>query len=170
MKASRACVPIAVLLLCGGILGFSLGIATTRPPAAIADDAQAGGSAGKAGQPAAEKSVRNVQRFGSMIGLRPEKKDEYLRLHANCWPEVLAILKKCHIRNYSIYLGNVDGKLYLFSYFEYTGDNIDKDVAIMKADAKTRQWWTHTDPCQIRLPDTKQGDWWKGIPEVFHMD
>ena len=40
----------------------------------------------------------------------------------------------------------------------------------MKADAKTREWWTHTDPCQIRLPDTKEGDWWKGIPEVFHMD
>ena len=105
-----------------------------------------------------------------MIGLRPEKKAEYIRLHANAWPEILAILKKCHIQNYSIYLGEVDGKLYLFSYFEYTGEDIAKDVAVMKADAKTREWWTHTDPCQIRLPDTKQGDWWKGIPEVFHMD
>ena len=63
-----------------------------------------------------------------------------------------------------------DGKLYLFSYFEYTGDDIAKDAAAMKADPMTRKWWTHTDPCQIRLPDTKEGDWWKGIPEVFHMD
>ena len=114
--------------------------------------------------------VGRVQRFGAMIGLRPEKKEEYLRLHAHCWPEILAILKKCHIRNYSIYLGEVNEKFYLFSYFEYTGDDIAKDMAVMKADAKTRQWWSHTDPCQIRLPDTKEGDWWKTIPEVFHME
>ena len=83
---------------------------------------------------------------------------------------MLAILKKCNIRNYSIYLSELDGKLYLFSYFEYTGGNLEQDVARMKADPKTRQWWSHTDPCQIRLPGTKEGDQWKGIPEVFHME
>jgi len=160
MKTNRTWALIALVLLCGGILGFALGIAATRPGVARADDAKI-----TRGAPSPK-----VQRFGSMIGLRPEKKDEYIRLHANTWPEVLAILKKCHIQNYSIYLGRIDGRLYLFSYFEYTGDDIAKDVAVMKADAKTREWWTHTDPCQIRLPDTKEGDWWKGIPEVFHMD
>jgi len=167
MKISHAWIPVTILLLCGGILGFALAIATTRPAAARADDAKIGRSDGKT---ATEASARKVQRFGSMIGLRPEKKEEYVRLHANAWPEILAILKKCHIQNYSIYLGEIDGKLYLFSYFEYTGEDIAKDVAVMKADAKTREWWTHTDPCQIRLPNTKEGDWWKGIPEVFHMD
>ncbi len=170
MKASRLFVPVAMLLLCGGILGFALGIAATRPAAARGDDAKAVPADAKSAQPAAEAAAPKVQRFGSMIGLRPEKKEEYIRLHANAWPEILAILKKCHIQHYSIYLGEADGKLYLFSYFEYTGKDIAKDVAVMKADAKTREWWTHTDPCQIRLPDTKQGDWWKGIPEVFHMD
>ena len=102
--------------------------------------------------------------------LRPELKDEYIRLHANTWPEILALLKKCHIQHYSIYLGEIDGKMYLFSYFEYTGDDIAKDKAIMKADPKMGEWWKHTDPCQIRLPGTKEGDWWKSIPEVFHMD
>jgi L-rhamnose mutarotase len=111
-----------------------------------------------------------VARYGSVIGLKPQMKEEYARLHAACWPEVLAMLKKCNIRNYSIYLAELDGKLYLFSYFEYTGSDIEKDTARMKADPKTRQWWTHTDPCQIRLSGTKQGDQWKGIPEVFHME
>jgi len=160
---------VALLLLCG-IVGFALGIATARPDVARADDAKAGRDDDKTNQRAATTSAGKVQRFGSMIGLRPEKKDEYIRLHAEVWPEILAILKKCHFQNYSIYLGQVDGKLYLFSYFEYTGEDIAKDVAVMKADAKTREWWTHTDPCQIRLPGTKEGDWWKGIPEVFHMD
>jgi L-rhamnose mutarotase len=153
-----------MLLLCGGISGFALGIAADHEYVA-----PAAGPDAKTSRPAAAPA-RKVQRFGSMIGLRPEKKEEYVRLHANCWPEILAMLKKCHFQNYSIYLGEIDGKLYLFSYFEYTGPDIAKDVAAMKADAKTREWWSHTDPCQIRLPDTKEGDWWKGIPEVFHMD
>jgi L-rhamnose mutarotase len=131
-----------------------------------------GGAVGRFDWRTAEAAPAGAQvaRYGSVIGLKPEMKDEYVRLHAACWPEVLAILKKCNIRNYSIYLSELDGKLYLFSYFEYTGSDIEKDVARMKADPKTRQWWTHTDPCQIRLPGTKEGDQWKGISEVFHME
>ena len=129
MKTSRIWIPVAMLLLCGGILGFALGIATTRPAAARADDAKVGRGDDKTSQPAAEAAARKLQRFGSMIGLRPEKKEEYIRLHADAWPEILAILKKCHFQNYSIYLGEIDGKLYLFSYFEYTGEDIAKDVA-----------------------------------------
>jgi L-rhamnose mutarotase len=169
MKIRHPWLLVAMLLLCGGITGFLLSTAMTRP-AARADEVQTRRGDGQTSPGAAATPAPAVQRFGSMIGLRPEKKEEYLRLHANCWPDVLAILKRCHIRNYSIYLGEVDGKLYLFSYFEYTGADIAKDTAVMKADAKTREWWTHTDPCQIRLPDTKEGDWWKGIPEVFHME
>jgi L-rhamnose mutarotase len=169
-KNRRTWIAVAMLILCGGILGFALGTATTREGLARADDAKASRGEDKTSQAAASVPTRTVQRFGSMIGLRPEKKEEYIRLHASAWPEILAILKKCHIRNYSIYLSDIDGKLYLFSYFEYTGGDIAKDAAVMKADPKTREWWTHTDPCQIRLPDTKKGDWWKGIPEVFHMD
>jgi L-rhamnose mutarotase len=173
MKAHRTPVGIALLLFCGGIIGFVAAQAANRPTAARADEpADKPAIAIQSEKPAqsAAAATRKPQRFGSMIGLRPEKKDEYVRLHAHCWPEVLAMLKKCHFQNYSIYLGEIEGKLYLFSYFEYTGEDIAKDAAIMKADAKTREWWTHTDPCQIRLPDTKEGDWWKGIPEVFHMD
>jgi L-rhamnose mutarotase len=172
MKCYRSATAVVLLLFCGGAVGFVMGHSTARPTEARADDPASAVQTEKLAQPPAgeSKPSRKPQRFGSMIGLRPEKRDEYVRLHAHCWPEVLAMLKKCHIQNYSIYLGEVDGKLYLFSYFEYTGEDIAKDVALMKADAKTREWWTHTDPCQIRLPDTKEGDWWKGIPEVFHMD
>ena len=166
MRVRRTGAGIALLLILGGIGGFVLGHEAARPSMARADEAVKPAKADNAEQAPARKP----QRFGSMIGLRPEKKDEYLRLHAHCWPEILAMIKKCHIQNYSIYMGEVDGKLYLFSYLEYAGDDIAKDMAVMKADAKTREWWSHTDPCQIRLPDTKEGDWWKSIPEVFHAD
>ena len=45
----------------------------------------------------------DMQRMGMVLGLKPEKVEEYKRLHAAVWPEVLAMISACNIRNYSIY-------------------------------------------------------------------
>ena len=119
------------------------------------------------GSPAVKEQVK---RFGSVIGLRSEKKNRYNQLHANVWPEVNAMIKACNIRNYSIYETELDGKMYLFSYFEYVGDDFAADMAKMAADPKTQEWWRECVPCQIRLPDTPEGEHWKVIPEVYHLD
>jgi L-rhamnose mutarotase len=65
----------------------------------------------------------------------------------------------------------IDGNPYLFSYFEYTGNDFDGDMKKMAADSLTRFWWQHTDPTQIPLPaaaDRKQI--WSDMEEVFHTD
>ena len=116
-------------------------------------------------------STAKVQRYGSVIGIKKEAIPEYKRLHADCWPGVLKMIKECNIRNYSIYLGELEpGKYYLFSYFEYIGDDMDKDMAKMKADPTTQKWWTHTDPLQTPIPTRKEGEWWHTMEEVFHTD
>jgi L-rhamnose mutarotase len=55
-----------------------------------------------------------MQRFASVIGLKPEHRAEYERLHAEVWPEVLKQIHDSNIRNYSIFRY---GEL-LFAYFE----------------------------------------------------
>ena len=45
-----------------------------------------------------------MKRYGSIIGLNPERIAEYKHLHAAVWPEVLATISSCNIRNYSIFL------------------------------------------------------------------
>ena len=112
-----------------------------------------------------------MQRYGSVIGVRKSKLAEYKRLHAAVWPSVLKMIKKCHIRNYSIYLRKLPGgKYYLFSYFEYTGKDFAGDAAKMAADPTTKKWWTHCVPCQVPLPDRAKGEWWASMEEVFHQD
>jgi L-rhamnose mutarotase len=112
-----------------------------------------------------------VQRYGSVIGIKQENLAEYKRLHAAVWPEILAKLRDVHVRNYSIYLAEVrPGEHYLFSYFEYTGDDFKADMARMAADPDTKRWWTHTDPLQVPVPTRKEGEWWHTLEEVFHMD
>ena len=114
---------------------------------------------------------QKVTRYGSVIGLKPEKLEEYKRLHADVWPGVLKKIKDCNIRNYSIYLGELEkGKYYLFGYFEYTGDDFDADMAKMAADPTTQKWWSFCEPCQSPIPTRKEGEWWANMEEVFHYD
>jgi len=58
---------------------------------------------------------------------------------------------------------------YLFAYFEYVGDDFDKDMARLKADSTIQQWWKHTDPLQYKLVTAKDGEWWHNLDEVFYM-
>jgi len=55
-----------------------------------------------------------MQRIGSVLRILPEHLEEYKRLHAAVWPGVLEIMRRCNIRNFSIY--HQDG--WLFSYYE----------------------------------------------------
>jgi L-rhamnose mutarotase len=107
-----------------------------------------------------------MQRYGSVIKVRPEKLEEYKRLHAAAWPGVLKMIHDCNIRNYSIYLK--DG--YLFGYYEYVGSDYQGDMAKMAADPVTQEWWKLTDPCQEGLPTRQPGEWWASMEEVFHCD
>ena len=112
-----------------------------------------------------------MKRYGSIIGVRAGKLDEYKRLHAAVWPGVLDMIKRCHIRNYSIFLRRMpDGKHYLFSYFEYTGTDFKADMARMAADPTTQEWWKQCIPCQDPLPDRAADEWWACAEEVFHSD
>jgi len=112
-----------------------------------------------------------VERYGQVIGVKPDKIEEYKRLHADVWPAVLKQIEECNIRNYSIYLGEVEkGKWYLFATFEYTGEDFEADMAKMAADPTTQKWWALCEPCQQPVPTREEGEWWHTMDEVFHME
>jgi L-rhamnose mutarotase len=107
-----------------------------------------------------------MTRYASVIGMKPENRAEYERLHADVWPDILAKIYECNIRNYSIYRY---GEL-LFSYFEYIGSDFDADMALMAEDPMTQKWWGVCKPLQTPVADRADGEWWAAIPEVFHVD
>lgn len=107
-----------------------------------------------------------MQRIASVIRLKPERREEYLRLHANPWPEVMATLRRVGVRNYSIFL---HGDL-LFSYLEFSGASWEAAQAEIARDPHTREWWTHTDPCQEPVPDAQPGEWWSAMTPVFLLE
>jgi L-rhamnose mutarotase len=118
-----------------------------------------------------KSSGKSPQRFVWITGLKPEKAEYYRELHANPWPRVARMIKECHIQNYSIHEREIDGKLYLISYLEYTGNDFDADMKRMAADPETQRWWKETDPCQAPLPDAAAiGKIWGETKEVFNLE
>lgn len=107
-----------------------------------------------------------MQRRAQIISLLPDQIDAYEALHAATWPEVLATIRNCNIRNYSIYRHGTT----LFSYMEYVGDNPEFDHAQMAADPATQRWWQLTSRMQQPVADASPGEWWKPLSEIFHTD
>ncbi|MCF7955567.1 MAG: L-rhamnose mutarotase [Phycisphaerae bacterium] len=117
-----------------------------------------------------QKAGAKVKRFASVIELLPEKEQSYRRLHADVWPKVVTAVKKANIQNYSIFMTELAGKKYLFSYLEYAGDDLEKDFAQLKENPTIRdKWWPITDACQKRLPDAPKGEQWKPIEMLMHI-
>ena len=109
-----------------------------------------------------------MERMGQVIGLKPEAVEEYRRIHAEVWPEVLDLISACNITNYTIFLREPENLL--FAYWEYLGTDFAADMARMKADPRMRDWWAITDPMQAPLASRGADEWWARMQPVFHHD
>jgi len=110
------------------------------------------------------------RRYVWITGLKPEKAQRYRELHANPWPGVNRLIKESHIQNFSIHQREIEGRLYLIAYLEYTGTNFDEDMKRMAADPETQRWWKETDPCQLPLPDAlAKGKVWSDTEELYYL-
>ena len=94
------------------------------------------------------QEIVSMRRYGQVVRLKPEKRDEYVRHHGAVWPGVLKTIAECNIRNYSIF---EHGEL-LFGYFEYHGSDFDVDLAKMAACPETARWWALMFPMLEKLP------------------
>ena len=110
------------------------------------------------------------QHYAWVTGLKPDQAAHYEELHAHVWPGVSKTIKDCHIRDFSIHECELDGKLYLFAYLEYTGHDFAADMKRMAADPETQRWWKETDPCQSPLPDAAaKGKIWSDMKEIYYL-
>ncbi len=107
-----------------------------------------------------------MKRYGSVARIRPGGYGEYKRLHADVWPGVLDKIRQHNIRNYSIY--HHDG--WLFSYFEYIGEDFEADMAGMAEDETTQKWWAVVTPSLESWGPREKEKWWENCEEVFHCD
>jgi len=106
-----------------------------------------------------------------VTGLRPEKANYYRQLHAHPWPSVLKEIKACHIQNFSIHEREIDGKLYLFAYLEYTGSDFDADSETYgRGPRNTTLVERDRFPAQSPLPEAAAAKKiWADTKEIFYL-
>jgi L-rhamnose mutarotase len=134
------------------------------------------------------------RRVGAVIYLKKEHLDEYKRIHAAVWPDVLAQIKDSNIADCEFFctsLGHCEAmsevsadlldsiflleepRPMLFASYKYVGDDWDADMKRMAANPKVKEWWTVTDSMQeSQVPGaTGSADgpgWWTMLEEVFY--
>ena len=109
-----------------------------------------------------------TERVGMVIGLKPDKIAAYKALHAASNPGVRDLLGKYHMKNFSIYLQQLDdGTFCLFGYYEYDGSNYSGDMAKLAEEKRNIEWLAVTDRMQISLRGSKG---WTQMQEVYHNE
>ena len=102
-----------------------------------------------------------MKRFIMYSDLKPEKVQDYVELHADPWPDLLELLDRCHIHNYSISLRGTQ----VFTYYEYTGEDYEADMEVMDSSPVMQRWWKYSKPCFV---GHEKGEYYEALREVFY--
>jgi L-rhamnose mutarotase len=109
-------------------------------------------------------------RYTSLIGLRPEMAEEYLRLHRDVPEAVERRLRDSNVRDLRIFHRELaEGKQILVMTYDYVGTDHAADMRLVAEDPATQEWWKLTDPCQYPLVDPAGGEWWAATTEVCRL-
>jgi len=112
----------------------------------------------------AERKV--TKRVGMVIGINPEKIEEYKKVHADENPGVRDLLTTANMENFSIFIHQFDdGNYYLFGYYEYTGDDFEKDMAELAKKERNIAWLKVCDPMQIPFEGKNS---WSEMEQVYY--
>jgi L-rhamnose mutarotase len=93
-----------------------------------------------------------------------EHLEEYVRRHAEVWPEMRQALSDSGWRNYSLFLAP-DGTL--TGYFEC--DDLDAAQAAMAATEVNGRWQQEMQHFFADLGDQRPDEGIRPIPEIFHL-
>lgn len=113
----------------------------------------------------AANQTKQPLRVGTVVGLKPDRMNEYIRLHTGDNCPVRDLLDKYHLNNFSIFLSQIDGKWYEFGYYEYTGDDYEGDMAKLAAEPRNIAWLQKTDAMQVPLEGEKT---WAKMKTIFY--
>ena len=107
---------------------------------------------------------KEIKRVGMVVGLKRDMEAKYREVHADSHPGVRDLLSEYGMQNFSIFLTEIDGELYEFGYYEYVGDDFEKDMAEMDKEPRTIEWLKMCDPMQQPLPGEKS---WRQMERVY---
>ena len=107
-----------------------------------------------------------TQRFAMAVRLKDEKREFYIKNHAEVWPEVLNELKKIKVKNYSIFLKED----FMFGYLEYDGEDFDRDMGEMQKIPIVDKWTKLMIDCFNPFPNNEENNSLVMMNQIFFME
>lgn len=105
-----------------------------------------------------------MPRYAFKLRIKPNAIDEYEREHARVWPELIARLKDVGISDYSIFRRGQD----LFLCMRV--DDFDRAWDALDHDPVNRRWQESMARLFEDVPDTRPGERFAMLKEVFHLE
>ena len=106
-----------------------------------------------------------IKRVGMVIKLKEESLAEYKKLHTNGNTGVRDLLTKYNLHNFSIFLTQLeDGNYYEFGYYEYTGEDFDRDMKTLSEEPRNIEWLKICDPMQESIGEAMG---WREMETVY---
>ncbi len=106
-----------------------------------------------------------MQRVCFRLQVRKEMMDEYVRRHAQVWPEMLNALSETGWHNYSLHLDRSDGTL--IGYFE-TPSLKDAKAGMEKREINSK-WQADMAPFFVALDGKRPDEGFLQLEEVFYL-
>lgn len=104
-----------------------------------------------------------MKRIGTLMKLKPGALEAYQELHDSIWEPVVQAAHEAGMRNYTIF--HLNG--YLFSCYEYVGDDYEKDMFHKNSLPVSRRWQEATGTLREMIDgDSKQ----IMLDEIWHYD
>ena len=104
-----------------------------------------------------------MKRFATLTKLKPGAKDEYIKIHNEIWDDVVKLNDEHNIHNFSIFCFQD----YLFSYYEYTGEDFEADAAEKAKSPIIAKWKEFTGKYTTEVNDDVKTFM---LEEIWHND
>jgi L-rhamnose mutarotase len=103
------------------------------------------------------------EKYAFRMKLKPGMKAEYVRRHAEIWPELVSLLREAGVSDYSIHLDRETNILFAVMW-RRSGHRMDD----LPEHPVMRKWWAHMADIMETKPDNEP----VAVPleTVFHMD
>jgi len=99
-------------------------------------------------------------RYAFHLKIKEGKELEYRKRHQNVWPEMIDLLKKSGVKNYSIFIEDQD----VFGIWEC--EDVARTLRIINESDVNRKWQEYMSDIIITPSERRTG---RGMEEVFYL-
>jgi L-rhamnose mutarotase len=85
-------------------------------------------------------NIQLLKRLGMMNEVNPQCLNAYRMLHEEDNQVIRELLLKYHLRNYSMFLKQIENRWFVFVYCEYAGRDFVSDMKSLNMDVRYQEW------------------------------